>query len=349
MPGSSLAHYALTLAALCRNPKDIYGHNIIRPLVSSNSQSAISPFTFAYNVLAICVGGGDITRADLLKLLEMSRYRDGDASQTYSYYHIDLLSIVTMTLACLYQSNSKYLYLRYQMESPLKYIASKQLSDGSFEGNLATTALAVQALNILESTDLNFTLASSGTVRGADKAVVWFKTKQLPDGSFGNIFTTSEVLMALSRRGYPSFNYKKCPNCPKGGIVETEMAPVVDEPELIEFTFMLWIGQNRSETYALDLKVPVNTSLYEAMLLAAELDPNYQFSTNIWPNGHYITTIGVHTEQYIGFHHWLLFRLPAKPDPFNPPEPVVPNVASGGVDDLFPQNGEFFLFWFKDI
>ena len=60
------------------------------------------------------------------------------------------------------------------------------------------------------------------------------------------------------------------------GIVETEMAPVVDEPELIEFTFMLWIGQNRSETYALDLKVPVNTSLYEAMLLAAELDPNYQ-------------------------------------------------------------------------
>ena len=58
------------------------------PLVSSNSQSAISPFTFAYNVLAICVGGGDITRADLLKLLEMSRYRDGDASQTYSYYHI---------------------------------------------------------------------------------------------------------------------------------------------------------------------------------------------------------------------------------------------------------------------
>ena len=122
-----------------------------------------------------------------------------------------------MTLACLYQSNSKYLYLRYQMESPLKYIASKQLSDGSFEGNLATTALAVQALNIPESTDLNFTLASSGTVRGADKAVAWFKTKQLPDGSFGNIFTTSEVLMALSRRGYPSFNYKKCPNCPKGG------------------------------------------------------------------------------------------------------------------------------------
>ena len=41
MPGSSLAHYALTLAALCRNPKDIYGHNIIRQSFRSISEIII--------------------------------------------------------------------------------------------------------------------------------------------------------------------------------------------------------------------------------------------------------------------------------------------------------------------
>jgi len=37
------------------------------------------------------------------------------------------------------------------------------------------------------------------------------------------------------------------------------------------------------------------------------------------------------------------------PDPHNPPEAVVPNVAAGGVDDLYPANGDYYLFWLKNI
>jgi len=49
------------------------------------------------------------------------------------------------------------------------------------------------------------------------------------------------------------------------------------QPQLIEFTYTLWIGQNLTEIYNLNMKIPVNTSFYEAMLIAAETDSNYQF------------------------------------------------------------------------
>ena len=55
-----------------------------------------------------------------------------------------------------------------------------------------------------------------------------------------------------------------------------------------------------------------------------------RFTTTTWPNGHYITSIGGWVDQYAGFHHWLLFVIQSKPDPFNPPLPIVPNVAAGG-------------------
>lgn len=59
----------------------------------------------------------------------------------------------------------------------------------------------------------------------------------------------------------------------------TESGPLDEElqPPLIQFTYTLWVGQNRSEVYNLNMKIPVNTSFYEAMLMAAEMDPNFQF------------------------------------------------------------------------
>ena len=118
-----------------------------------------------------------------------------------------MLSIVTLTTACLYNSGNKFHYLKDFIEPPLKYIASQQLADGSFELNVATTALAIQALDIPRITGLNYSVEWQ-----PDKALEWLKTAQLPDGSFGDIFTTTEVLMALSKRGYATFHYDKCPD-----------------------------------------------------------------------------------------------------------------------------------------
>ncbi len=96
-------------------------------------------------------------------------------------------------------------------------------------------------------------------------------------------------------------------------------------------TLKVWIGQNRTEVYAIQLTVPVNSSFYDAMKVAAEADPRFEFSASIWPNGHYIHTIGGHRDQYIGFHFWLLFRMNFMPDPLNPPPATHDYVAPSGI------------------
>ena len=117
--------------------------------------------------------------------------------------------------------------------------------------------------------------------------------------------------------------------------------------DLIHFTYVVWIGQNRSEVNAIRLSIPVNTTFYEAMKTAAEADSRFEFSATVWPNGHYVHTIAGHRDQSIGFHFWLLFRTPFMPDPLNPPPTTY--VAPAGVDDLYPQEGEVYLFWYKDV
>ena len=44
-----------------------------------------------------------------------------------------------------------------------------------------------------------------------------------------------------------------------------------------------------------------------------------RFSSELWPNGHYIHTIDGHREQKDGYHFWVLYRLSGPPDPDNKP------------------------------
>ena len=55
------------------------------------------------------------------------------------------------------------------------------------------------------------------------------------------------------------------------------------------------------------------------MQIAAEMHPKFKFEASEWPNGHYVHTIAGHKEEPMGYHYWLLYRLPEKPDPASPP------------------------------
>lgn len=65
---------------------------------------------------------------------------------------------------------------------------------------------------------------------------------------------------------------------------------------------------------------PRNTTFYQAMVQAADIDPRFAFEAHEWPNGHYIHTIGEHTEDLTKFNYWLLYKLPDMPDPHKLPE-----------------------------
>lgn len=110
--------------------------------------------------------------------------------------------MVSMATWCLSRSSTKYRHLTDYLEQPLKLIAAQQQPDGSFDHNVPTTALAIQALQIPDTMDSSSKMISLPAWR-PDAALDWLRNLQRPDGSFGDLFTTTEVLIALSpRRGY---------------------------------------------------------------------------------------------------------------------------------------------------
>ena len=255
--------------------------------------------------------------------------------------------MVALATSCLTRSAAKYRHLQDYLDLPLRMIAAQQQADGSFEHNVPTTALAIQALTIPEELKLEPEVTGGKAIPlpvwRPDLAFDWLRSQQKPDGSFGDVFKTTEVLMALAPgRGYGRISYPRC-SMNKTDATTTEPAVTStltataksgDQSGMVHFTYVVWIGQNRSEVYAIQLSVAANTSFYEAMKVAAEADHRFEFSASVWPNGHYVHTINGHRDQYIGFHFWLLFRLSSMPDPENPPPATVPYVASGGNLDL---------------
>lgn len=259
--------------------------------------------------------------------------------------HLDVLAMVALATSCLTRSALKYRHLQDFLDLPLRMIAAQQQTDGSFNHNVPTTALAVQALAIPDELRLEPNVTGGKAMPlpawRPDLAFDWLRSQQNPDGSFGDVFKTTEVLMALvPGRGYGSISYPRCSmmasraSTTEAAATSTAMptakASSGDPSSLVHFTYVVWIGQNRSEVYAIQLSVPGNISFYETMKVAAEADHRFEFSASVWPNGHYVHTINGHRDQYIGFHFWLLFRLNAMPDPANPPPATVPYVAPAG-------------------
>lgn len=124
--------------------------------------------------------------------------------------HTDLLAIVALTTSCLSRSSPKYRHLQDYLEQPLKMIAAQQQSDGSFDHNVPTTALAIQALKIPDEMDQPPFKPISLPAWRPDVAVDWLRSQQKSDGSFGDLFTTSEVLLALASQSGYGFLYNQC-------------------------------------------------------------------------------------------------------------------------------------------
>jgi hypothetical protein len=123
--------------------------------------------------------------------------------------------MVVLATSCLYQSSPKYRHLQDFLEQPLQMIAAQQQPDGSFDHNVATTALAIQALKIpgqLLEEQLSLTKPISLPAWRPDLTVDWLRSQQKSDGSFGDLFITSEVLLALATQPGYGFLYSQCSN-----------------------------------------------------------------------------------------------------------------------------------------
>lgn len=106
------------------------------------------------------------------------------------------------------------------------------------------------------------------------------------------------------------------------------------EARNVTLTYTLWVGTNVTENYTLTVTVPRNLTFYNVMQIAGEMDNHFTFAASEWPNGHYVHTLAGYKEEPMGYHYWLLYRLPSMPDPSNPPANQL--VAPGGkIEDHF--------------
>jgi hypothetical protein len=97
-------------------------------------------------------------------------------------------------------------------------------------------------------------------------AVDWMVSTQLEDGSFNSdLMATSEALLALSPMGGRAhIHVSRC----NGNQSETEVT-AASSNNPISFEIFIWIGQqSKPKRESFSFKVPVNSTVYEALLLA---------------------------------------------------------------------------------
>jgi len=174
-----LALNVLALVALCRDPKSFHGRDLVAML--EHDEGVGSPFEEAFSRLVQCSAGRRPKRRHLRQLIDILD-RDG-------IHSIDTLSVAVLALHC--AAAHRHRNLDRHIDRALAKLLRAQLPDGSFRGNLHTTALALQAL-----------IASNlGGSWNGTLAQEYLLSRQEADGSFGrSLFDTNAVLPLLAGR-----------------------------------------------------------------------------------------------------------------------------------------------------
>lgn len=165
--------------------------------------------------------------------------------------------MVLMATGCVAQ-HYNHPYILPFADQLVPILTSKQQRDGSFNNrNAISTALVVQALRIHGlSVNVNSTVQA---------AVDWIVSAQLEDGSFdSDLMVTSEVALALSPMGGRALiHLSRCKDN------QTEVTAVSGSNPTNQVSFLIWIGQQPTpKRQSFSFKVPVNSTVYEALLLA---------------------------------------------------------------------------------
>ncbi|XP_072392743.1 uncharacterized protein CG3556 [Diabrotica undecimpunctata] len=329
-----LAQYCLALCAMCYDPRQFHGHDLIGSL---QHHEPIHDIEFAYATLAACTARAHVRKKQIRRLL--------DIANTAKDHNIDTVAMTILALRCIVKDH-RHRNLQHSLRRPSISLARQQQQDGGF-GNLYNTALTLQALQDMNEINNHWNRTAAKT---------YVESKQDPDGAFTDPNLTAEVVFALSERGLGHIRNIDCGKFDSDfdnhveidGLTKSLSSHGNDsEIRNVTVTYTLWVGSNITENATISVTAPRNTSFYNIMQLAMEMDPHFAFEASEWPNGHYVHTLAGYKEEPMGYHYWLLYRLPELPDPLTPPANQL--VAPVGVDDLLIEEGDHYLFWYKKL
>ncbi|XP_077272055.1 uncharacterized protein CG3556 isoform X1 [Temnothorax americanus] len=356
-----LARYTLALNAMCMDPRQFHGHDLIGTLQHHDPST---DYDFALTTLAACSAQAHVRKRQMRRLLDIA-----NAAQDHN---VDTIAMLILALRCIVQDH-RHRNLHHIVRKPSMELARQQRHDGSF-GDLRNTVLVMQALEEVENEPADNWNRSA--------ALTWLINQQQPDGSFhGNVHATAEAMLGVAPRGLASIRALDCGQglsdnspprlttsniadigtsdnhsetslpCETSGNntsnIDTTLTTGTTAPVLVNVSYTLWVGSNVNETYNLTVTAPKNETFYSVMLLAASMSSHFQFTASEWPNGHYVHTLAGYKEEPMSYHYWLLYRLPSPPEPSSPPGNQL--VAPGGVDNLQISEGEHYLFWYKKL
>ncbi|XP_050667132.1 uncharacterized protein CG3556 isoform X2 [Leptidea sinapis] len=342
-PLARLAAYTLALGALCKDPRSFHSRDLVAALLHREPPHDLE---FAYATLAACSSAAHVRRRHIRRLLDIA-----NAAADHS---LDTISMVILALRCVVQDH-RHRSLIHFVRRPMAGLARQQHPDGSF-GSLTTTALAIQAL---EDSDSGPGAHQHWSLPAARK---WLLERQEADGGWGDVEKTAAAVAALTPASLAAVRPPHCSdklldnrhepfeNGGDGNLKVSYQAGHASndsDARNVSFTYTLWLGTNVTENYTLYMIAPRNVSFYHVMQMAAEQEPKFKYEASEWPNGHYVHTLAGHKEEPMGYHYWLLYRLPEIPDPASPPGNQL--VAPVGVDDLLVEDGEHYLFWYKKL
>ncbi|CAH2008136.1 unnamed protein product [Acanthoscelides obtectus] len=329
-----LAAYCLALLSGCQDPRQFHGHDLVGALQHREPSHDLD---FAHAQLAACSARAHVRKKQIRRLL--------DIANTAKDHNIDTVAMTILALRCIVKDH-RHRNLQHSLRRPSISLAKQQQSDGGF-GNIYNTALTLQALQDLSDINNHWNRTA---------ARMYIESRQDPDGAFTDPNLTAEVVLALSERGLGHIRNLDCGKRDNDldnhveidGLTKSLSSHGNDsEIRNVTVTYTLWVGSNITENSTISITAPRNTSFYNIMQMAMEMDPRFVFEASEWPNGHYVHTLAGYKEEPMGYHYWLLYRLPEIPDPMSPPANQL--VAPVGVDDLLIEEGDHYLFWYKKL
>ncbi|KAJ8982204.1 hypothetical protein NQ317_013506 [Molorchus minor] len=319
---------------MCYDPRQFHGHDLIGTL---EHHEPVHDLEFAYATLAACSARAHVRKKQIRRLL--------DIANTAKDHNIDTVAMTILALRCIVKDH-RHRNLQHSLRRPSINLARQQHADGGF-GNLYNTALTMQALQDMNEINNNWNKTAARS---------YIECRQDPDGAFTDPDLTAEVILALSERGLGAVRNLNCGKYDSDfenhvdidGITKSFLNHFNDSDiRNVTITYTLWVGSNVTENATISITAPRNTSFYSIMQTAMDMDPRFSFEASEWPNGHYVHTLAGYKEEPMGYHYWLLYRLPELPDPLTPPANQL--VAPVGVDDLLIEEGDHYLFWYKKL
>ncbi|XP_023243383.1 uncharacterized protein CG3556-like [Centruroides sculpturatus] len=266
-----IASYVHSLLAICSDPRNFQGFDLVELLKEKMEKSeSINPMV----ALAICNSNQTFPIRQVRKLEEIT------LTKKNSPYLTDTRAYAIMALWCM-KNRTKSYQINFSTDETFKYnrkvrsfsaikeqLTTLQNEDGSF-GNLYTTAILMHALF---SVDLNVSIAKDRIVR---KAVDYIISQQNQDGSFGDSLATYLILPILNRKTFVDLGKLNC------SMVEPRNVTMQEEIDSKKFpkhrvSYFIFVGQDKDIISNMLLNVPVNSTFYDVMRLASELDIKFR-------------------------------------------------------------------------